>query len=61
MYIRTYIHILCYLIYPELMQLADKNCEVDLKRRCEILIMRGINTDNVLSLITMATNFKLKV
>ena len=43
------------------MQLANENCEDDLKKRCEILIMRGITTDNALNLITLATTFNLKV
>ena len=54
----TYI---CFILHPELMQLANKNCEDDLKKRCEILIMRGITTDNALNLITLATTFNLKV
>ena len=54
-----YIHM--YLVFVELMQLADKHCEVNLVKRCETLIIRGIMTDNVLSLIALATNFNLKV
>ena len=57
----TSIYCTVYLAFAELMQLADKNCENDLKKRCETLIIRGITTDNVLNLITMATNLKLQV
>jgi len=45
------------------MQLADQHQELDLVKRCEVLIMRGITTDNALNLITLATKYtpRLKV
>ena len=49
------------LYFAELMQLADQYREVDLIRRCEVLIVRGITTGNVLNLITLANEFNLKV
>jgi len=49
--------------YAELMQLADQHQELDLVKRCEVLIIHGITTDNALNLITLATKYtpRLKV